>query len=110
MLLTQLRRRGPARGRPRHLGNVAAPFRHPARRREIPVHAIVGTVDPTAEFDADFRPVPRRRSPRWQSIAGAHRDGRPLPPIEVVAGPGGYYVVDGRHRVSVARAFGQAAI
>ena len=96
--------------RPRHLGDVAAPFGRPARRREIPVGAIVGTVDPTADFDAAFRPAGRRPSPRWNRIAAAHRDGHPLPPIAVIARPDGYYVLDGRHRVSVARAFGQADI
>jgi ParB-like chromosome segregation protein Spo0J len=33
-----------------------------------------------------------------------------LPPIVVVHGPGGYYVVDGRHRVSVAFASGRREI
>ena len=47
---------------------------------------------------------------RWQSIARAHRDGRPLPPIAVIERPDGYYVLDGRHRVSVARALGHHSI
>ncbi|MDX6724787.1 MAG: ParB/Sulfiredoxin domain, partial [Solirubrobacteraceae bacterium] len=33
-----------------------------------------------------------------------------LPPIAVVERPDGYYVIDGRHRVSVARALGDDAI
>jgi hypothetical protein len=62
----------------------------------------VGTVDPTADFDADFRPATDRVSSRWQSVARAHRDGRPLPAIGVIERP----ILDGRHRVSVARALG----
>ena len=78
--------------------------------RVIPVQAIVGTADPTTDFDADFRPATNRLLARWQRIALAHRCGRPLPPITVIKRPDGYYVVDGRHRVSVARAFGQTDI
>ena len=66
----------------------------------------MGTVEPTADFEADFRPATDRVSGRWQSIARAQRDGRPLPPIAVIERPDGYYVLDGRHRVSVARALG----
>ena len=49
-------------------------------------------------------------SSRWQSIARARRDGRALPPIVVLERPDGYYVLDGRHRVSVARALGHQTI
>jgi ParB-like chromosome segregation protein Spo0J len=33
-----------------------------------------------------------------------------LPPIELVRGPDGYYVRDGHHRLSVARALGQTNV
>jgi hypothetical protein len=99
-----------SRTRPRDLGDVAALFWHSARLRPIPLDQIVGTVDPTPDFDADFRPAADRVSSRWESIARAHRDGRPLPPIAVIQRPDGYYVLDGRHRVSVARALGHTSI
>jgi len=67
-------------------------------------------VDPTADFDAGFRPATNRLSSRWESVARAHRVGRPLPPIAVIERPDGYYVLDGRHRVSVARALGYGDI
>jgi ParB-like chromosome segregation protein Spo0J len=38
------------------------------------------------------------------------RRGDALPPIAVRKRPEGYYVIDGRHRVSVARATGQRDI
>jgi hypothetical protein len=47
---------------------------------------------------------------RWRSIARAHHDGRPLLPIDVIECKDGYYVLDGRHRVSVARALGHDEI
>jgi hypothetical protein len=95
---------------PRDLEAVAALSQRPARLRPVPVPAIVGTVDPTKDFDAQFRPASDRIASRWQRIARAHRDGRPLPPITVIERPDGYYVLDGRHRVSVARALGHDAI
>jgi hypothetical protein len=78
--------------------------------RVIPVKAIVGTVEATTNFDAAFRPTTNRVSARWQRIALAHRRGSPLPPITAIQRPDGYYVIDGRHRVSVARAIRQTDI
>jgi len=102
--------RGPSAGGLRHLGDVAVLVRGPARLRPIPVDAIVGTVDATADFDAHFRPATERVAARWQSVARAHRSGLGLPPIAVIERTDGYYVLDGRHRVSVARARGDRDI
>jgi hypothetical protein len=102
--------RWPSRTRPRELGDVATLPWRPARLRAIPLESIVGTVEPTTDFDAGFRPATDHLSARWESVARAHRDGRPLPPIEVIERSDGYYVLDGRHRVSVARAFEQRDI
>src|SRR5215210_499114 len=87
------------RTRPRHLGAAAALGWQSTRLRSIPLDAIVGTVDPTTDFDADFHPAAQRVAARWQRIARAHRVGRELPPISVIEQPDGYYVLDGRHRV-----------
>jgi hypothetical protein len=102
--------RRPNRTRPRHLGDVDALSWRPPRLLAIPLEAIVGTVDATVDFDAGFRPATDRVAARWQSIARAHREGRPLEAIAVLERPDGYYVLDGRHRVSVARALGHADI
>lgn len=72
----------------------------------IPLSCIAGVVEPSPHFDARFRPVSELVRLRWERIALAHRKGIPLPPITVMRGPDGYYVVDGRHRVSVALARG----
>jgi hypothetical protein len=102
--------RRPSRTRPRDLGHVRALYWLPARLRHIPLAAIVGTVEATADFDAHFRPATDRVSFRWQSVARAHRAGHSLPPIAVIERPDGYYVLDGRHRVSVARELGRQDI
>jgi hypothetical protein len=78
----------------------------PRRMQVVPLASIVGTVDPTTEFDARFRPASQRLRRRWERVALAHRKGTALPPIDLRHGPDGYYVVDGRHRVSVARYLG----
>jgi hypothetical protein len=103
-------RRGRCPNRPRTLPlNAPRPGRAP-RRAVIALDAIVGTVDPSPHFDARFRPASEHLRARWERVALAHRRGVALPPIAVVEGPCGYYVVDGRHRVSVARAAGRRDI
>ena len=73
----------------------------------IPVARIVGSVDGASQlFDRNFRPVSDRARARLGSILMAMRQGEPLPPIEVWAWRGEYYVLDGHHRVAAARALG----
>jgi hypothetical protein len=86
-----------------HLGGLP-------RLQVVPLAAIVGTLEPTLHFDAGFRPASDAVRRRWERIALAHRRGDALPPIELVQRPEGYYVLDGRHRVSVARALGHPDI
>jgi ParB-like nuclease domain len=102
------RRRGP--DVPRALARAAVLPRQPARREVIALDAIVGTVEPTVTFDARLRPASEHVRPRWERIALAHRKGIPLPPIAVLQLADGYYIADGRHRVSVARALGHRDI
>jgi hypothetical protein len=79
--------------------------------RDIPLDAIVGTVEPNraADFDCDFRPSRRLRS-RWLAVWLAEHRGAGLPPISVTATGDGYAIRDGHHRVSVARARGALTI
>jgi hypothetical protein len=73
----------------------------------IPVARIVGSVDGASQvFDRSFRPVSARAHARLGSVLLAMRQGEPLPPIEVYAWRGQYYVLDGHHRVAAARALG----
>jgi hypothetical protein len=86
--------------------------REPRQLREageqfIPVASIVGSVDGASQlFDRNFRPVSDRARARLGSVLVAMRQGEPLPPIEVWAWRGEYYVLDGHHRVAAARALG----
>jgi hypothetical protein len=78
----------------------------PARLEVVPLRAIVGTLEPTRAFDSSFRPASNLMRWRWERIALAHRKGEALPPVVLRRQADGYYVVDGRHRVSVARTLG----
>jgi hypothetical protein len=100
-----LARRPRCGNHPRVLGEAAVTQR-PSRLAVIPLSEIVGTVEPSLHFDARFRPTSEHVRARWERVALAHRRGVALPPITVVQRPDGYYVVDGRHRVSVALALG----
>ena len=74
----------------------------------IPVAKIVGSVDGVAGvFDRDFRPVSDRARARLGRVLLAMRQGRSLPPIDVWAWRGEYYVLDGHHRVAAAHALGR---
>ena len=79
--------------------------------REIPLAAIAGTVEPsrTTQFDGCFRPRTGARC-RWLRLWLAEHRGAVLPPISVVRVGEGYAVIDGHHRVSVARARGALTI
>jgi ParB-like nuclease domain len=79
--------------------------------REIPLDAISGTLEPgkASLFDPGFRPAAGVRA-RWERLWLAEHRGAVLPPISVVPSGDGYAVLDGHHRVSVAKARGAATI
>src|SRR5450759_1602597 len=81
--------------------------------QEIPLEAIVGSAaaaSKTGDFDPAFLPVNRRLRDRWTRIYQAMVEGDELPPIDVYKVGDDYYVIDGHHRVSVARSLGRATI
>ena len=89
---------------------LGATSRHAAGEQVIPLDAIVGTVDRRrGDFDRSFRPSPNTRG-RWERIAEARKRGEAMPPIDVFRIGDMYFVQDGHHRVSVARAMGDKDI
>jgi uncharacterized ParB-like nuclease family protein len=80
---------------------------------EIPVDKIAGSVAPdlkSGDFDPGFLPLNRRMRDRWTRIYQAMVEGDELPPIDVYKVDDRYYVIDGHHRVSVARRLGRPVI
>jgi hypothetical protein len=78
--------------------------------RVVALDAIVGTIDRARDFVRSFRPTSRRVRSRWEHIAAAMRRGEALPPVDLVKVGEIYFVRDGHHRVSVARALGLSDI
>ncbi len=81
--------------------------------KEIAVDHIVGSAAPdvkTGDFDPAFLPLNRRMRERWTRIYQAMVEGDELPPIDVYKVDDNYYVIDGHHRVSVARNLGRPVI
>jgi hypothetical protein len=76
----------------------------------VPLDSILGTVDRAKGFDRQFRPTTARVRTRWERIANAVRRGEPMPPISLYRIGEVYFVRDGHHRVSVARALGRTEI
>ncbi len=84
-----------------------------AGTHEIPIDKIVGSAAPdvkSQDFDPGFLPVNRRMRERWTRIYQAMVEGDELPPIDVYKVDDNYYVIDGHHRVSVARNLGRPTI
>jgi len=73
----------------------------------VPLDAIVGSVDRGRDYDRRFRPTSGRTRGRWEQIAAAARRGESFPPIDALRVGELYFVRDGHHRVSVARALGR---
>ena len=81
-----------------------------AGHQVVQLEDIVGTVGRGAEFDRAFRPTSSQVRGRWERLATAMRRGEAIPPIELYKVGEVYFVRDGHHRVSVARALGRGDI
>jgi hypothetical protein len=110
-VLHTVTRRGRCSGRLPVVADAPASHRAGGTVREIPLERITATLEPTRAdlFDSDFRPAGGARA-RWQRVWLAEHRGEVLPPISVTAVGDEYAIVDGHHRVSVARARGAATI
>jgi hypothetical protein len=82
----------------------------PVGQQVVALDRIVGTVDRGRDFDRRFRPTSSRVRGRWERIATAMRRGEAMPPVDLLRIGEIYFVRDGHHRVSVARALGRADI
>jgi hypothetical protein len=78
--------------------------------RTIRVDQIVGSLNRYHEFDRAFLPTQGVTSGRWQKVDRAFYQEINLPPVVLYQVGEVYFVVDGHHRVSVAREQGQEFI
>lgn len=77
--------------------------------QNIPTKKIIGTVSRMDDFDQDFRPLKKHLRQRWVNIF-LLQDSTGWAPILVHKVGDEYFVEDGHHRVSVARAQGMLFI
>lgn len=75
----------------------------------VPLGSIVGTIARCCDFDACFRPLRRHLQKRMSQLREFF-GGRHLPAIRLRQLGDSYYVVDGHHRVAIARERGMLAI
>jgi len=83
---------------------------HYAGLQTISLDQIVGSTGRSREFDRAFFPRQTHTMDRWLRLAKANYRSEALPPVDLVKVGDHYFVSDGNHRVSVARALGQAHI
>lgn len=77
--------------------------------RPIRVADIVGTVSRVGDFDRDFLPKRSKIQQRWRNVERTYPEGD-FPPIVVYELDGRYFIVDGHHRVAIARQRGVETI
>jgi uncharacterized ParB-like nuclease family protein len=70
--------------------------------QEIPLDRIRGSVGRYDDFTSAFLPRKKHMRKRWVRVDAAMRAGR-TPPIQVYQVGKSYFVIDGNHRVSIAR-------
>jgi len=75
---------------------------------EVPVSSIVGSASRSRDFDRDFRP--RRTTARFRRVRDLFAEGRYPPPLDLVRLGEVYFVVDGHHRLAVARERGWVVV
>ncbi len=89
------------------LKHISIQGQYDAGIQEIEIDAIIGSVNRYADFDNAFLPRQKHTRSRWEKIDRAYLRDEILPPVEVYQIGKYYFVIDGNHRVSVAKQRGQ---
>lgn len=84
--------------------------RHYLGVQTVSIEQIRGSEGRSADFDASFYPRQRYSRERWIGIAAARLMQSALPPVELIQVGDTYFVRDGHHRISVARALDEQYI
>jgi hypothetical protein len=77
--------------------------RRHAGRQEIPLEAIVGSVERCSDYTRNLLPRKDSDQRRWTGVREAVSGSKELPPIKVYRIGDACFLVDGHHRASVAR-------
>jgi hypothetical protein len=71
--------------------------------KAIPINKIVGSLGRYNDFNTEFLPQGDRISAKYENVKDAMLAGKNLPPIKVYQIYDSYFVIDGHHRVTVAK-------
>jgi hypothetical protein len=83
---------------------------HYTGHRTVALDLIRGSEDRAEDFDRDFFPLGHHNRNRWMGIAMARQQGIAMPAVQLIQVGDLYFVRDGHHRISVARALGEAYV
>ena len=78
--------------------------------RTVSLNQVCGSEGRSTDFDLEFVPLCPEDRRRWIGIAVARLTGVALPPVSLIQVRDTYFVRDGHHRISVARAMGQEVV
>jgi len=78
--------------------------------KTVPINMIKGSESRSEDFDKAFNPLKKHEMHRWMRVAEMRLRGRALPAVELIQIGERYIVIDGHHRISVARALGEKFI
>jgi len=78
--------------------------------QDVPLDQIIGSVDRYRDFDRLFLPKSPHIEDKWDRINRAWYREESLPPVMLYQVGEVFFVIDGHHRVSVARSHGQPTI
>jgi uncharacterized ParB-like nuclease family protein len=79
--------------------------------QQVPLEKIVGSVGRYQDFDGKFRPKEHLMDDdRLNALRDVMRQGKNLPPVKLFQIKNDYYVLDGNHRVAVAKELGRKEI
>lgn len=86
-------------------------FEHRERGvRTVPLQDVVGSVGRYQDFDNKFQPKSHLPTERMEKIKKAMREGRVFEPVRLYQIKDEFYVLDGNHRISAAKALGNEEI
>lgn len=78
--------------------------------RDVGLEQIVGSIGRAREFNRAFLPRDEALRERWQEVRLLALSPRGFPPVELYKVGEAFFVVDGHHRISVARSLGAKTI
>lgn len=76
----------------------------------VSIDMIQGSESRSDDFDRNFNPIKKHEMHRWMKVAEIRLRGRSLPAVELIQIDDQYIVVDGHHRISVAKSLGEKYI